>query len=101
MVGVPHALLEAHGAVSEPSARAMAEGALTHSSADLSVAITGIAGPGGGDVVAPVGTVWFAWATRVEGCLQTAEQHLAGDRQTVRQRAVEVALDGLRELLAG
>jgi nicotinamide-nucleotide amidase len=104
MVGVAVELLDRHGAVSEPVARAMAEGALLESTADVSVAITGIAGPDGGDVVAPVGTVWFAWAVRDESgetivCVQTAEHHLAGDRQVVREKAVQIALEGVLELL--
>jgi len=101
MVGVAVDLLERHGAVSEPTARAMAEGALSASSADISVAITGIAGPDGGDVIAPVGTVWFAWAVREEAirCVQTAAHHLAGSRQAVRDQAVEIALQGVLALL--
>ncbi|MGE0626005.1 MAG: CinA family protein [Pseudomonadales bacterium] len=100
MVGVATEILDRHGAVSEPTARAMAEGALAASSADISVAITGIAGPDGGDVVSPVGTVWFGWAIR-EGeirCVQTAEHHLAGSRQAVRSQAVEIALEGVLAL---
>ncbi len=101
MVGVAENLLDRHGAVSEPVARAMAEGALARSEADIAVAITGVAGPGGGDVVSPVGTVWFAWALR-EGsairCVQTAEHHLSGSRQAVRLQAVRVALEGVRAL---
>ncbi len=101
MVGVSAELLARHGAVSEPVARAMAEGALEHSDADIAVAITGVAGPGGGDVVSPVGTVWFAWALR-EGsdvrCVQTAEHHLSGSRQAVRLQAVTVALEGVLAL---
>lgn len=101
MVGVAPGILERHGAVSEPTARAMAEGALAASSADISVAITGIAGPDGGDVVSPVGTVWFAWAVREAEirCVQTAEHHLAGSRQVVRDQAVEIALQGVLALL--
>jgi nicotinamide-nucleotide amidase len=79
----------------------MAEGALTHSDADIAVSITGVAGPDGGDVVSPVGTVWFGWAVR-EGsairCVQTAEHHLSGSRQAVRVQAVRVALDGVLAL---
>ena len=101
MIGVPIQTLDRHGAVSEPTARSMAEGALNASSADIAVAITGIAGPDGGDVIAPIGTVWFAWAVRADEvrCVQTAEHHLAGSRQAVRDRAVEVALSGVAELL--
>lgn len=98
MVGVAENLLDRHGAVSEPVARAMAEGALARSEADIAVAITGVAGPGGGDVVSPVGTVWFAWALRegsVIRCVQTAEHHLSGSRQVVRLQAVRVALEGV------
>lgn len=101
MVGVPSETLRIHGAVSEPTVRAMAEGALSHSSADISVAITGIAGPDGGDPVSPVGTVWFGWAIREDQirCVQTAEHHLAGNRQVVRHQAVSIALQGLLELV--
>jgi nicotinamide-nucleotide amidase len=101
MVGVDRTLLDRHGAVSEPVARAMAEGALTHSDADLAVSITGIAGPDGGDVRSPVGTVWFGWAMREEAgvrCVQTAEHHLSGTRQAVRAQAVTVALEGVLQL---
>ena len=101
MVGVSTKQLQRHGAVSEPVARAMAEGALNHSDAHIAVSITGVAGPGGGDVVSPVGTVWFGWALR-EGaevrCVQTAEHHLSGSRQVVRRQAVEVALEGVLAL---
>jgi len=100
MLGVTQTGLARHGAVSEPTARGMAEGALHNSSADVSVAITGIAGPDGGDVITPVGTVWFGWALRQGGirCVQTAEHHLAGDRQVVREQAVRIALEGVLEL---
>ena len=100
MVGVPEATLERYGAVSEPTARAMAEGALKHSSADISVAITGVAGPDGGDIVFPVGTVWFAWALRDPEirCVQTLESHFDGDRESVRIQAVNLALCGLLEI---
>jgi nicotinamide-nucleotide amidase len=100
MVGVPEATLEQYGAVSEPTARAMAEGALKHSSADISVAITGVAGPDGGDIVSPVGTVWFAWALRDPEicCVQTLESHFDGDRESVRIQAVNLALRGLLEI---
>ena len=101
MVGVTTALLDQHGAVSEPVARAMAEGALRASRADVSVAITGVAGPGGGDVISPVGTVWFAWALRTPEiqCVQTAEHNLTGSRAEVRMAAVRLALAGVRALL--
>ena len=101
MVGVSKEMLASHGAVSEPVARAMAEGALANSNADIAVSITGIAGPDGGDVVSPVGTVWFGWAIREDSairCVQTAEHHLSGNRQTVRAQAVKVALEGVLAL---
>lgn len=99
MLGVPESVLQAHGAVSEPVARAMAEGALLRSTADVSVAITGVAGPGGGEPMLPVGTVWFAWAVRGETYTSTARHQIAGHRQGVRSLAVDVALDGLLQLL--
>ena len=101
MVGVSAEVLDKHGAVSEPVARAMAEGALQSSTADIAVSITGIAGPDGGDVHSPVGTVWFGWAVREEGavrCAQTAEHHLSGNRHQVRLQAVEIALAGVLAL---
>lgn len=102
MVGVAQALLDRHGAVSEPTARAMAEGALAACDADVSVAITGVAGPTGGDVDTPVGTVWFAWALKESEirCVQTSRMVLPGDRQEVRAAAVQTAISGLLELLA-
>lgn len=104
MLHVPSQVLVRYGAVSEPTARAMAEGALAASDANVSVAITGVAGPDGGDVVTPVGTVWFAWAMLdAHGeprCVQTAEHRLRGSRNEVRQRAVELALEGIAATLA-
>ena len=103
MVGVPEATLEQYGAVSEPTARAMAEGALKHSSADISVAITGVAGPDGGDIVSPVGTVWFAWALRTPEirCVQTMQSHFNGNRDAVRTQAVNLAVTGLLAVVTG
>jgi nicotinamide-nucleotide amidase len=100
MVDVTEATLEQHGAVSEPTARAMAEGALKNSDADVSVAITGVAGPGGGDIITPVGTVWFAWALREPEirCVQTLQSHFDGDRESVRNQAVNLALRGVLAL---
>lgn len=95
-LGVDAALVAAHGAVSEPVARAMAEGALAHSAADLALAVTGIAGPGGGSADKPVGTVWLAVAQR--GAVTRAERlQLAGDRAAVRGQTVARALDVLIE----
>lgn len=94
MLGVPAAMLAVHGAVSEPVARAMAEGALAHSRATVAVAITGVAGPGGGSAAKPVGTVSFAWAA--QGQPTTVEtRHFDGDRRAIRLASVTAALAGL------
>lgn len=101
LLGVPDSTLRQHGAVSEPTARAMAEGALAASDASISVAITGLAGPDGGEPLIPVGTVWFAWALRYgqPRCVQTAHHVLDGDRGTIRAKAVAIAIDGLLRLI--
>lgn len=93
LLGVPAALITRLGAVSEPVARAMAEGALAHSHAQCAVAVTGIAGPNGGSADKPVGTVWFAWAT--PRGVSSERQCFSGDRSTVRQATVIHALAGL------
>jgi nicotinamide-nucleotide amidase len=98
LLGVPLATLEAHGAVSEATARAMAAGALARSGADLAVAVTGIAGPGGAVPGKPVGTVCFAWALR-RGATSATTRHFDGDRAEVRRRAALAALDGAIELV--
>ncbi|WP_238945220.1 CinA family protein [Allofranklinella schreckenbergeri] len=107
MLGVPAELIATHGAVSEPVARAMAEGALRHSQAQLSLAITGIAGPSGGSEEKPVGTVWFAWAASPSQTQNPAEQSITvvtrsrifpGHRQAVREAACLYALGGLLDL---
>ena len=94
LLGVPEALIAQHGAVSVPVARAMAEGALTHSRAHYAVAITGIAGPDGGSAEKPVGTVFIAWAGARR---ETREQRYAfpGDRAAIRRQSVLAALLGL------
>ncbi len=94
MLGVPAATLGRHGAVSEATARAMAEGALRMSRADYAVAITGVAGPDGGTPAKPVGMVCFAWAER-DGTTTTATKRLPGDRGAVRRASVIIALQGL------
>jgi nicotinamide-nucleotide amidase len=94
MLGVPPALIDAHGAVSEPVARAMVEGALARSSADCAVSVTGVAGPGGGSAAKPVGMVCFAWQLR-GGASRSATRQLTGDRAEVRGASVAVALQGL------
>ncbi len=94
LLGVPPELIAAHGAVSEPVARAMAEGVLQRSRAQMAVAVTGIAGPSGGTADKPVGTVWLAWAER-GGVTQAVCQHFDGDRAAVRWATVRCALEGL------
>lgn len=93
LLGVPESVLAAHGAVSEPVVRAMAEGLMARAPVQHTIAVSGIAGPGGGTVDKPVGTVWIAWADR-QG-LRTRCFHFAGDRGSVRQQAVEAALSEL------
>lgn len=96
-IGVDAALIAAHGAVSEPVARAMAEGALAHSHAQVSLSVTGVAGPTGGSPDKPVGTVWFGWS--VGGATRTERRRFDGDRATVRQATVAHALQTLVTLL--
>lgn len=91
-LGVPAELIERHGAVSEPVARAMAEGALAHAPAQVAVAVTGIAGPGGAVPGKPVGTVWLAVAA-VDGPTQAERLALDGDRAAVRAGTVVNAID--------
>ena len=95
---VPLETLEAYGAVSEETVRAMAEGAQRLFSADCSIAVTGIAGPGGGTPEKPVGTVWLA--ARVHTNTRALTRVLPGDRDDVRRRAAQAGLDLLRRLLA-
>lgn len=96
MLGVSPATLQQHGAVSEATAVAMAEGAQKHSNAHIAVAITGIAGPEGGTDDKPVGTVCFAWALEQQ-VPATITQCFLGNRQSIRQQAVVYVL---QELLA-
>ena len=96
-LAVPPALLEAHGAVSEEVVRAMAEGAQRHFAVDAALAVTGIAGPGGGTPEKPVGTVWLA--ARFGGEERVVKRVFPGDRGEVRARSAQAALDLLRRLL--
>lgn len=91
MLGVPAELIERDGAVSESVVRAMAEGLLAHSRAQVGIAVSGVAGPGGGSPDKPVGTVWVAWA--VQGQATAAQRlQLDGDRAQVRWQTCEAAL---------
>lgn len=90
LLGVPSALIDAHGAVSEPVVRAMAEGALAHSHAQVSLAVTGIAGPSGASADKPVGTVCFGWCSGTK--THSEVMHFSGDRAAVRQASVRHAL---------
>ncbi|MBE0531638.1 MAG: CinA family protein [Rhodospirillales bacterium] len=97
MLGVPAPLIAVHGAVSEPVAEAMAEGALVHSPADIAVAVTGIAGPTGGTPEKPVGLVHLAAARR--GGAMLHERHVfGGDRTAIREQTVEAALRMIEHL---
>lgn len=93
MLGVPTELIAAHGAVSEPVARAMALGAIDRSQAQASVAVTGVAGPSGGSPEKPVGTVWLAWC--VDGQVTAEVRHFEGERSQIRQATTTCALQGL------
>ncbi|MGB8516832.1 MAG: nicotinamide-nucleotide amidohydrolase family protein [Gallionella sp.] len=99
MLGVSAATLALHGAVSEATVREMVSGALAHSSAQVALSVSGIAGPDGGTPDKPVGTVWFAWeiqhAQRV-----SRVHHLHGDRAGIRAQALVIALQGVLDILA-
>lgn len=98
-LGVPEQLFDEVGAVSREVVEAMAQGAQRNSGARFSVAVSGVAGPGGGSPAKPVGTVWLAWA---DGERLFSERCLfSGDRQAVREQTVERALAGLIRLVAG
>jgi nicotinamide-nucleotide amidase len=96
-LGVPLSVLKRHGAVSEATVRAMARGALKRTAAQVAVAVTGIAGPGGAVPGKPVGTVWLGWAARRGRVIRVAVQlrHFRGDRDAVRRKTVRAALQGL------
>ncbi|RSZ42657.1 CinA family protein [Variovorax sp. 553] len=98
LLGVDAGVIAAHGAVSEPVARAMATGAIAHSPPSrVALAVTGVAGPTGGTPDKPVGTVWFGWS--VDGDVRTERRRFDGDRATVRAATVHHALQTLVELL--
>ncbi|MBI3041974.1 MAG: CinA family protein [Betaproteobacteria bacterium] len=98
MLGVNEATLEKHGAVSEEVVREMARGALGHSHAQVTVAVSGVAGPGGGTPDKPVGMVCFAWYIR-GGEPRSETRRFPGDREAVRRQSVEYALKGVLALL--
>lgn len=100
MLGVRAETLERWGAVSEQTVREMAEGALCHSHAQVALAVSGIAGPGGGTPDKPVGTVWLAWAGDWFETL-ARRQVFSGDREAVRRQAVSASLQQLLDLATG
>jgi nicotinamide-nucleotide amidase len=98
MLAVPVSLIEDYGAVSEAVATAMASGALRHSRADFSIAVTGVAGPGGGSDEKPVGMVWIALASAEQ--LVAKRYQFDGDRQAVRAATLVAALEALLDLVS-
>lgn len=98
LLGVSSETLAREGAVSEAVVIEMARGVLALSGADIAVAISGVAGPGGGSAEKPVGTVWFAWVMK-NGKIKTELQHIEGDRNEVQMQAVICALNGVCNLL--
>lgn len=98
MLAVANELITKYGAVSEEVASAMAMGALQHSAGDIAVSVTGIAGPDGGTVDKPVGTVCFAWAIR-DNSPFTMKKHFTGTRQDVRLASCHQALQGVLDLI--
>jgi nicotinamide-nucleotide amidase len=97
LLGVSQELLAAHGAVSEPVVRAMANGARDRFHTELAVAVSGIAGPDGGTPDKPVGTVWFAWATPTDA--GAARRAFAGGRDSIRRQSVAFAIERLVDLV--
>jgi nicotinamide-nucleotide amidase len=98
LLGVPAELIGLYGAVSEPVARAMAQGALDHAPVQWALAVTGVAGPTGGSADKPVGTVWLAWAS-AQGVFSECHR-FPGDRAAVRQATLAHALAGLLQALS-
>jgi len=99
LLGVREDTLQKHGAVSEQTAREMAQGALSRSQGTVAVAVTGVAGPGGGSAEKPVGMVCFAWASARS--LRSETQQFSGDRESVRRQSVIRALEGVLQHLDG
>ncbi len=98
-LGVPPQILETHGAVSEQSAQAMAEGALKNSAANLAISITGIAGPNGGTPDKPVGLVYFGYALK-DGSSGSLQKNFTGSRQNIQKNAAKFALQHLLTILS-
>ncbi len=98
MLGVREATLNQHGAVSEATVREMVAGALQHSTAQVALAVSGIAGPDGGTADKPVGTVWFAWGIK-HGAIHAQRHQINGNRAEVRAQSVHIALQGILDLL--
>jgi nicotinamide-nucleotide amidase len=98
LLGVRERTLSRHGAVSREAAKEMAAGALARSRAQVSIAVTGVAGPTGGTSAKPVGTVCFAWS-RKPGAMESVTRHFRGGRERVRRQSVVFALQGLLERL--
>ncbi|MBU2954339.1 nicotinamide-nucleotide amidase [Marinobacter sp. F3R08] len=99
LLGVTPKSLDDHGAVSEPVVREMVAGALVATGADVAVAISGVAGPGGGSEDKPVGTVWFAWGSDSASTVAVVKR-FEGDRDQVRRQAVLFALQGVNEFVS-
>ena len=99
LLGVQEKTLEAHGAVSEETAREMAQGALSRGKGSVALAVTGVAGPGGASPGKPVGMVCFAWASA--GGVRSETQQFSGDRESVRRQSVVHALEGVLQHLDG
>ncbi len=99
MLGVPMELINQHGAVSEAVARAMVQGALDHSRANIAVSVTGVAGPGGGTLNKPVGLVHFGFAKRGESVRHVERRFENHGRTSIRTNAIQQALDGLYNLI--
>ena len=99
MLGVAEDTLGRHGAVSEPTVREMVTGALNRSHGQIAVAVSGVAGPGGGTPAKPVGTVCFGWGSK-DRAPASETRRFPGDREAVRRRSVEHALKGVLALIA-
>lgn len=98
LLGVSEQSLTEHGAVSEAVVREMVAGALTRTGTDVAVAVSGVAGPGGGSDDKPVGTVWFAWSRGVDDTVAVV-RHFDGDREAVRRQSVLFVLQEVRNFL--